>query len=72
MFDRLDEVRSAARARAVEDFEYFVGHVLGPHTRLSPTAAAALWERVVEGEHVAVCPSETFSWLFPELCRRAA
>lgn len=28
-FDRLDQVRTLARARAVEDFSYFVGAVLG-------------------------------------------
>lgn len=28
-FDRLDEVRSTARARAVEDFEFFANHVCG-------------------------------------------
>src|SRR5678816_1212725 len=28
-FDRLDDVRAVARARAVESFEYFLFHVLG-------------------------------------------
>lgn len=72
MFDKLDEVRSLARARTVEDFEYFVAHVLGPHTLLTPAAQHEAWVRVVQGSQTEGYLGETFSWLFPELCRKAA
>ena len=67
-FDRLDEVRSIARARAVESVEYLAFHVLG-HRALSPQSHA-IYERVVRGERVEGHVSETFTWLFPELCER--
>lgn len=47
MFDRLEEVRSVARARAQEDFGFFCSRVLGLH--LEDSVALAVQEHVERG-----------------------
>lgn len=68
-FDQLSETRSLARAKSLEDFEYFHSRVL-PFVR--PVDAKLLWEAVVRGERVEGPVTETFRWLFGELCKEAA
>lgn len=71
MFDKLSEVHSAARARAVEDFTYFHQHV---YPTRDITIALRVWDCVLKQELVPaeVRVSETFEWLFPELVARRA
>lgn len=74
--EHLSEVRSVARARAQEDFDYFAQHVLGLHGPVPErkyVEALAAWEVVCgRGEPLAFAPTETFQWLFAECVERRA
>lgn len=51
-FDRLDEVRSAARARAVEDFEFFCSGVLG--LSLPSGICTEIQQGILQGREVRI------------------
>lgn len=74
--EHLSEIRSVARARAQEDFEYFAQHVLGLHGPISEKKyleALGAWEVVCgRAPRLLNSPTETFAWLFAECVERAA
>lgn len=70
MFGQLSNVQTQVRTKSVEDEQYFVLAVLGNHVR--GVDAHELWLKVLRGEKVEVVPTETFAWVFPELCTNVA